>query len=212
MTKHEWRKKEKEYYLPKTKPEIIDVPKFKFVAISGEGNPNSPFFSDCVSALYAFSYVTKMSLKKTAPPPEGYYDYTVYPLEGIWDLNKEAKARGESSFDKDDLIFTIMIRQPDFIDYDVFTEMLGAAKKKKPSHLLDQLEFIEIHEGACIQMMHIGSFDDEPISFNIMEKFAEQSGLERISKAHREIYLSDFRKVAPEKMKTILRFGVVTKT
>lgn len=206
--KHEWRKKEKALYLPKNKPTIIDVPELQFVTISGQGNPNSPFFSDYISVLYAISYPIKMTLKKMDNPPKSYQDYTVYPLEGIWDITDEAKKRYDGTLNKDDLVFKIMIRQPDFVTKDFFLEMLERTKKKKPNPLLDKVKFENIKDGKCIQMLHIGPYDDEPASFQKMEAFAATEGLERLSKKHREIYLSDFRRVAPEKLKTVLRFKV----
>ena len=204
--KHEWRKKEKNFYLPKTKPEIVNIPAFKFITISGEGNPNSSHFADCVSVLYPISYAIKMNPKKMEHPPKGYNDYTVYPLEGIWDLNEEAKKKYEGVLNKDDLVFKLMIRQPDFVTKDFFTEMLEHTKRKKPHKLLSELNFETIEDGKCIQMMHLGHYDNEPDSFEKMENFAKKQGVKRLSKAHREIYLSDFRKVTPEKLKTVLRF------
>ncbi|WP_298486770.1 GyrI-like domain-containing protein [uncultured Maribacter sp.] len=205
-TKHEWRKAEKALYLPKTKPELIEVSAQKFITISGAGNPNSQHFANCVSVLYPISYAIKMNAKKMKQPSIGYFDYTVYPLEGLWDLNEEAKKRYNGTLNKDDLVFKLMIRQPDFVSQDFFSEMLALTKKKKPHSLLENLKFETITDGKCIQMMHIGHYDDEPKSFKLMEQFALEQGVERLSKAHREIYLSDFRKVAPEKLKTVLRF------
>ena len=206
--KYEWRKKEKRYYLPKNKPSLIEVPAFKFVTLNGEGNPNSAFFSECIGVLYAISYAIKMTPKKMLMKPEGYYDYTVYPLEGVWDLNEEAKKHYDGTFNKDDLVFKLMIRQPDFVNDAFFEEMLELTKKKKPHDLLSKLKFEEISDGKCVQMLHIGSYDDEAASFQQMEAFAEKEKLKRLSKMHREIYLSDFRKVATEKLKTVLRFKV----
>jgi len=208
MEKHEWRKKEKNYYIPKNRPELIDLPEFNFVSISGEGNPNSPHFSEYIGVLYAVSYAIKMTYKKLETTPNEYYDYTVYPLEGVWDINDEAKKNYDGTLNKDDLVFTLMIRQPSFVDKSYFLEMLEFAKMKKPHVLLDQVQFEKIAEGKCVQMLHIGSYDDEAESFEKMELFASEQNLERISKIHREIYLSDFRKVAPEKLKTTLRFNV----
>lgn len=204
--KHEWRKKEKNYYIPRTKPEHLEIPKFKFVTLDGEGNPNSPFFSECIGALYAISYGLKMTLKKMDVKPDGYQDYTVYPLEGIWDLTAEAKKNFSGTLNKDELVFKMMIRQPDFIDDEFFNQVLELTQKKKPNPLLEKVRLEEICDGHCVQMMHIGSYDDEPASFSIMEDFASENSLTRLTKAHREIYLSDFRKVAPEKLKTVLRF------
>lgn len=206
MQKHQWRKKEKPLYLPKSKPEVIKVPSFKFVSVTGQGNPNSPFFADYITVLYSISYAIKMTLKKMEAKPDDYCDYTVYPLEGVWDITDEAKKDFDGTLNKDDFVFDLMIRQPDFVSKDFFEEMLVLTKQKKPSPLLEKVKFKEISDGTCVQMMYIGPYDDEPASFEMMEAFAAEHGLERLSKRHREIYISDFRKVAPEKLKTVLRF------
>ncbi len=208
--KHEWRKKEKGVYIPKNTPEIIEIPEYKFLTIEGEGNPNSEFFSEYIGALYAVSYGIKMGLKK-GTVPRGYFDYTVYPLEGVWDINEEAKKTYAGTIDKDDLVFTLMIRQPDFVDDELAKQMISQTKKKKPHVLLEKVKFEKITEGKCIQMMHLGSYDNEPESFKVMEEFADKENLYRPSKVHREIYLSDFRKVPAEKLKTVLRFKVTSK-
>jgi len=202
--KHEWKKNEKHFYLPKNKPELISIPKFKFFTIEGSGNPNDDIFAEYIGNLYSLSYGIKMSPKKGIEP-EGYFDYTVYPLEGIWDLNEEAKKSFNGTINKNDLVFKIMIRQPDFVESDFALEILEYTKKKKPHYLLEKVRFEEIIEGNCIQMLHIGSYDDEPASFRIMESFAEQENFRRNTKTHREIYLSDARKVSPDKLKTVLR-------
>ncbi len=206
--KHEWRKKEKSIYLPKTHPEKINIPTYKFITLEGEGNPNSDFFTQCIGVLYSIAYAIKMNLKKERTKPKGYYDYTVYPLEGVWDLNEEAKKTYDGSFDKDDLVFELMIRQPDFVSEAFFKQMYDLVKEKKPHKLLKNLKFEEINEGDCVQIMHIGSYDNEPESFGLMEEYAQKENLTRLSKTHREIYVSDFRKVVPEKLKTVLRFQV----
>lgn len=120
--KYEWRKKEKKIYLSKNKPEIITIPTYKFFTIEGESNPNNDFFLDYIGVLYALSYAIKMSPKKRMEP-DGYFDYTVYPLEGIWDINKEAKKISDGKIDKNDLIFKLMIRQPDFVN-DKFAKII----------------------------------------------------------------------------------------
>lgn len=206
--KHEWRKKEKAFYQPKNKPEIIEMPAFNFLTIAGEGNPNSESFGAYIQALYSVAYAIKMTLKKSPDKANGYMDFTVYPLEGVWDIREEARQHYTGELNKDDLIFTLMIRQPDFVTEGFFQEMLASTKKKKPQPLLDQLSFQTIEEKKCVQMLHLGSFDEEPASFQRMEVFAREEGLKRLSKVHREIYLSDFRKVPSEKLKTVLRFQV----
>jgi len=205
--KHEWRKHEKKLYIPPQEPVKINLPEFKFYTIKGSGNPNDDFFPEYIEALYAISYAIKMSPKKGISPAD-YFDYTVYPLEGVWDIADSAKKNYDGILNKDDLVFKLMIRQPDFVDEEFAEHMLEITKKKKPIELLNKLRFEKIKEGQCIQMMHIGSYDDEPISFNLMEEYAKRENLVRKSKIHREIYLSDARKVEPEKLKTVLRFKV----
>jgi hypothetical protein len=205
--KHEWRKSEKQFYLPKTLPSLIDLPAFKFFTIKGECNPGGDEFPAYIAVLYALSYAVKMSPKKGIAPAH-YFDYTVYPLEGVWDIRKEAKKNFKGTINKDDLAFNLMIRQPDFVNASFAQLVIERTKKNKPSPLLDDVKFEERTEGKCIQMMHLGSYDNEPASFQQMEAFAEEHGYQRISKVHREIYLSDARKVAPEKLKTVLRFQI----
>ena len=204
--KHEWRKTEKSIYIPKNTPELITIPKFKYLSIHGEGNPNSPLFTEHIQALYSVAYAIKMTLKKITTVPENYTDWTVYPLEGIWDISESAKKNYKGVLNKDELVYNLMIRQPEFIAIDFFNEMLELTKKKKPQRLLDQIQFTEITEGPCIQMLHVGSYDNEIKTFEQMEAFAISKNLKRKSKVHKEIYLSDFRKVAEEKLKTVLRF------
>lgn len=206
--KHEWRKKEKGIYLPKSEPTIIDVPEYQFISIKGVGSPESEYFSECIGALYSIAYTIKMNLKKYEIKPQGYYDYTVYPLEGVWDINEDAKKTFSGTINKEDFVYTLMIRQPDFIDEKMFKTMLKLAKHKKPNALFEHVKFESIREGKCIQMLHIGSFNTEEKSFTIMENFAKDNNLQRHSKVHKEIYLSDFRKVASDKLKTVLRFKV----
>lgn len=202
--KYEWRKKEKHYYIPKTKPELITIPEYQFLTISGEGSPESDSFPDYISVLYSVSYAIKMTLKKQYPEK----DYTVYPLEGIWDINEEAKKNYTGTVDKKDFVFKLMIRQPEFVSSTFVTEMIDFTKKKKPHPLLENLMFEKITDGSCIQMLHVGSFDNEPESFKQMEQFASENNVNRLHKSHREIYLSDFRKVSEDKLKTVLRFNV----
>jgi hypothetical protein len=148
-----------------------------------------------------------MSPKK-GNTPEGYFEYTVYPLEGIWDISDEAKQSNSKELDKDSLVFNLMIRQPDFVTKEFAVEMIEQVKKKKPNKLLDEVKFGTLEEGLCVQMLHLGSYDSEPESFKLMEEFSKENSLKRISKIHKEIYLSDARKTSPEKLKTVLRFKV----
>ena len=203
--KYEWRKKEKEYYLPKSKPEVVDIKEFKFIQLSGEGNPNSEGFSEAIGVLYSLAYAIKM-MPRNGIDIDGYYDYVVYPLEGLWDLKEEA--RGKEVLDKDKLVYTLMIRQPDFVTEEVFNKAMEIVKKKKPHRLVDNVNFESREEGKCVQMMHIGAFDDEAMTFEVMKKFCNDNNLEIKTLVHREIYISDFRKTATDKLKTVLRYRV----
>ncbi len=205
--KHEWRKSEKELYLPKNKPVMINVAKIRFLTISGKGDPNSEMFQENVEALYALSYGIKMSYKNGIEPKD-YFQYTVYPLEGLWDLSDEAKRDRPNSWKKTDLVYSVMIRQPQFVTDEFFEMIKENVKKKKDIAGLDKVKLVDYEEGTCCQMMHFGSYDDEPESFRQMEKFCTDNGYCRESKTHREIYISDPRKTDTEKLKTVLRFKV----
>lgn len=202
--KHEWRKHEKSLYLPKAKPIVVNVPPLKFFTIKGSVNPNDQAFGDYIAALYAVSYGVRMSYKWDNPPLD-YYAYTVYPLEGIWDLIDHSKY-SPTGVDKDNLSFELMIRQPDFVSPELAQMVLDKVKAKKPNPLLDEVIFKVLEDGPCIQMLHLGSYDKEAESFQLMTHFAKDNGYTRFSMAHREIYLTDARKTAPEKQKTVLRF------
>ncbi|MEI5993756.1 GyrI-like domain-containing protein [Candidatus Enterococcus mansonii] len=204
--KFEWRKQEKNLYLPKEKPMELQVPSQKFYTISGKGNPNGPQFAEETAALYAMSYGIRM-MPKNGVTPDGYFEYTVYPLEGIWTLSDEAIAEGRA-FDKADLVYKIMIRQPDFVTEELALSNLERVGKKKPNPNNQQVQFETIADGKCVQMMHLGSYDDEFRTFEVMDSYCEEHQLKRTTFAHKEIYLSDPRKVAPEKMKTVLRYFV----
>lgn len=205
--KHEWKKAEKELYLPKQKPELIKIPPFKFFSIKGQGDPNEKPFAENIGVLYSLAYAVKMS-PKNGFAPKDYFDYTVYPLEGIWDLTEEAKKMQMDKLDKSSLIYNLMIRQPDFVTHDYASEIIEKTRKKKPHPFLENARFEIIEDSYCVQMMHVGSYDDEPSSFAKMEEFCKLNSLTRLSKQHREIYLSDFRKVSSDKLKTVLRFKI----
>jgi hypothetical protein len=201
--KIQYKKDYKHLYQPKTTPVIIDVPMMPFIMIRGEGNPNGEEFAQATGALYSLSYAVKMSYKSNNVPA-GYYEYTVFPLEGIWDLIDKSKP----ATDKDNLKYTIMIRQPDFVTEELFSKFVAQTLKKKQNPYLEKLTFGGIKDGLCCQMMHIGSFDDEPESFAKMELFCKESGYLRSEKTHREIYLSDPRKTEASKLRTVIRFSV----
>lgn len=201
--KIDYKKNYKNIYLPAATPAVIDVPKMPYIMINGTGDPNGEEFAGRVEALYSLSYGIKMSYKSSDVPDE-YYQYTVFPLEGVWDLVDKSKP----STDKSNYKYTIMIRQPDFLTEELFVKFLEMTKKKKPNPYLGDLEFGEITDGLCCQVMHFGSYDDEPESFAKMDSFCEEKGYMRTSKTHREIYLSDPRKAETSRMKTVLRYTV----
>ncbi|MGE7666962.1 GyrI-like domain-containing protein [Ureibacillus composti] len=205
MSKFEWRKELKDLYLPKKQPTKIDVPEMKYFTIQGSGNPNGERFKEHVEALYSLSYVIRMMPKKGITP-EGYIEYTVFPLEGHWDLDEEG--RKLDYLNKDHLVYKLMIRQPHFVTEDLFQYAVETVKQKKTTTHLDHVQFESITEGLCVQAMHVGSYDDEPKTFELMEQFCLQNNLTRAEKTHKEIYISDARKTAPEKLKTVLRFKV----
>jgi hypothetical protein len=201
--KIDYKKDFKHLYVPKNEPEIIDVPVMQFLMVSGSGDPNGDEFSKAVEALYSLSYAVRMSYK-SANVPSGYYQYTVFPLEGVWDLLDYTKP----ATDKSNFKYTLMIRQPDFLTSEWFEYFLEQVSKKKPNPYLEKVRFEEAADGLSCQMMHLGSFDEEPRSFARMEAYCEEHGYVRASKIHREIYLSDPRRTESAKLKTVLRFPV----
>jgi len=203
--KHEWRKHEKNLYVPKNKPELVTVPEQKFFMIKGKGNPNSEEFSEKINVLYSLSYAVRM-MPKGGYTPEGYFEYTVYPLEGIWDLTEEG--RKLTNLNKDELVYTIMIRQPEFVTEEIIEKAFENVRKKKPHPLLEDVTFGVMEDGLSVQMLHVGSYDEEPQSFEKMNEFIETNSLDKVTLVHREIYLSDARKVEPAKLKTVLRYRV----
>lgn len=203
--KHEWRKAEKDYYLPPSSPVLLEVPKQRFFAIQGKGNPNEEDFARRIEVLYSLAYAIRMMPKNGFTPP-GYREYTVYPLEAVWSLTE--KGRKLAILDKNEFLYTLMIRQPDFVDNGTVLKAFEIANRKKPNELLNEVMFEELAEGLCVQILHEGPYDDEPASFEKIHRFLEENDLQRRSKKHREIYLNDFRKTAPAKLKTVLRCQV----
>ncbi|MFD2879091.1 GyrI-like domain-containing protein [Paenibacillus rhizoplanae] len=200
------KNKTKPLYLPPSEPGLIQVPAFPYFTLRGEGNPNGSAFAEAVAVLYSLSYAVKM-LPRKGPAPEGYYDYTVFPLEGIWDLSEAG--RRSAVLDKNELIYTLMIRQPDFVTPALAAEVLEQVKRSKPHPLLDKAVFACCEDGLSVQMLHLGPYDDEPHSFARMEQFCSTQGLLRESHLHREIYISDARRARLEKLRTVLRFKAV---
>lgn len=205
--KYEWRKKEKEIYIPKNKPQLVEIPEFKYLTIKGQGNPNSEGFSEAIGVLYSLTYAIRMMPKKGITP-EGYFEYTVYPLEGTWDLTEKGRAQMVNGLNKEELVYTLMIRQPDFVTDEVISKAFEIVKAKKPHDLLDKVKFETVKEGLSVQMLHVGSYDDEPRTFSEMQDFIDSNNLKLKTKVHKEIYLSDFRKTESSKLKTVLRYSV----
>lgn len=203
--KWEWRKQEKNLYVPQQKPELINVPKQQFFMIRGAGNPNGQEFSERVGILFSLAYAVRM-MPKQGFTPEGYYEYTVYPLEGLWDLTE--KGRQSETLNKDELLYTLMIRQPDFVTEEVARKAFEHVARKTNSPLLKDAAFEAMEDGLSVQMMHLGSYDDEPKSFEQMKGFIEENHLQIKTLRHREIYLSDARKTEKSKLKTVLRYTV----
>ena len=205
--KFEWRKHEKALYGAKSIPALVDIPKYNFIMLKGSGNPNDTDFSDRVAALYSLAYAVKMGYKSTATKnilSNEIHDFTVYPLEGIWKLKNAGTKSAASKLIKENLEYTIMIRQPDFITAEMVCAALERVKMKKPNQLYEKIIFDTIHDGKCVEILHIGSYDNEPSSFEQMDRFAEENSLQRITDCHREIYLTNRTK--EDKLKTILRY------
>jgi hypothetical protein len=199
--KYEWKKQEKEFYGAKKSPALVTVPAQNYIMIGGKGNPNDVDFSNRVSVLYSLAYAIKMAYKTTAIQNE-FNNFTVFPLEGIWQKIEE------TVLVKENLGYTIMIRQPDFICEDMVKAALEQVKVKKPNPLFDEISFGTMNDGKCVEILHIGAFDDEPISFEKMEKFMLANNLERTNNYHREIYLNNANRIEISKIKTILRYSV----
>lgn len=205
IEKIDYKKKFKDLYLPKTKPMKVEVPKIQFIMIDGKGNPNQEDseYSKAVGILYALSYTIKMSSRNI----NGYFDYVVPPLEGLWWMDDIA---GVDYSRKDEFCWTSMIRQPEFVTEDVFKWACEEVKKKKGLDTsIARLETYD--EGRCVQCMHIGEFDNEPETVRKIDDFIKENDLQNdigAKKKHHEIYLSDPRKCNRAKMKTVLRIPV----
>lgn len=200
--KYEWKKNEKNLYGVKQKPQLIEIPSAYYIMIKGEGNPNESDFSNRVSALYSLAYGIKMLFKNMEKEELEYSDFTVFPLEGIWEKSDDEE------FDKNKLKYTIMIKQPYFITKEIFELAFEKVKKKKPNELYDEVSFDCIEIKKAIQILHIGSFDTEIESFEKLDNFANEMNLERSEKLHTEVYLNNKNRTAEDKLKTILRYNV----
>ena len=204
----DFKKEYKEFYMPKNKPEIVTVPKANYIAVRGKGNPNENdgAYQKTISILYAVAYTLKMSYK-TEHKIEGFFEYVVPPLEGFW---WQDNVDGIDYADKAAFNWISVIRLPEFITKKDFEWAVETASEKKKLDC-SSAEFLTVDEGLCVQIMHIGAFDDEPQTVALMDEYIAQNGYENDiteSRLHHEIYLSDARKVAPEKWKTVIRHPI----
>lgn len=199
MSKVDFKKDLKEFYSPPRKFVIVDVPEMQFLMVDGHGDPNvAQEYQDALEALYALAYkikfMSKVQLRK---------DYVVPPLEGLWwaeDMETFTTARDKSQWD-----WTMMIMTPGWIDLEMFTSTLEAVQKGKNPSALEKVRMESYHEGLSVQIMHIGSYDEEgPTLMKLHQEFLPGNGYKENGK-HHEIYLGDPRRVAPEKLKTVLR-------
>lgn len=204
----DYKKEYKEFYMPKNKPNIIEIPKMNYIAVRGKGNPNeeNSEYKQTIGLLYSIAFTIKMSYK-TSHKIEGYFQYVVPPLEGFWwqdgidglDYNK-----------KEDMEFISMIRLPDFVTKEEFDWAISEAKNKKKQDF-SKVEYLIYDEGLCVQCMHIGSYDNEPATIEMMKSYAEENGYEidiTDSRFHHEIYLSDPRRCDVNKLKTVVRHPI----
>ena len=204
----DFKKEYKEFYLPKDKPGIVTVPSMNYIAVRGQGDPNQEEgeYKQSIGLLYGIAFTIKMS-RKGDHRIAGFFDYVVPPLEGFWWQD------GVSGIDyahKEDFHWISVIRLPDFVTADDFSWAVEEATRKKKTDF-SKAEFLTYDEGLCVQCMHVGPFDDEPGTVSKMHEFMEQQGyvLDISSqRMHHEIYLSDARKVAPEKLKTVIRYPI----
>ncbi len=206
MEKIDFKKKYKEIYKVK-KPSVVTFPKLNYVSIKGEGSPASELFKQSIGALFSTAYTISMSYKGDFEI-EGFHNFVVPPLEGVWDLIDTSV---EYNGNKDNLKWTIMIMMPDFVTEEVLEEAKQRANEKKPNDLIEQLNLITFEEHKCCISLHVGSFDTESETFNEMDQFLEETNYKRVSKEHREIYLSDFNKVEASKLKTVLCYDIEEK-
>lgn len=204
----DFKKEYKEFYMPKNRPEIVTIPEMNYIAVRGKGNPNEEggAYKQAIGVLYAIAYTIKMSYKGKHKI-EGFFEYVVPPLEGFW---WQEGIEGVDYNNKETFNWISIIRLPDFVskeDFDWAKE--EATRKKKLDCTL--AEYFTVKEGLCVQIMHIGSFDDEPATIAIMDEYLEQQGYKNDisdTRLHHEIYLSDVRRVEPAKLKTVIRHPI----
>lgn len=210
----DYKKEYKEFYMPKNVPSIVTVPKMNYIAVRGSGNPNDEDgeYKQAIGLLYGIAFTIKMS-KKGDHRIEGYFDYVVPPLEGFWWQGDGSGSDGASVIDyahKEEFKWISLIRLPDFVTEEDFAWAVKEATVKKKTDF-SKVEFLTYDEGLCVQCMHIGPYDDEPATVDAMHKYMEEQGYVLDitgNRYHHEIYLSDVRKVSPEKLKTVIRHPI----
>ena len=204
----DFKKEYREFYLPKNRPELVTVPPAAFVAVRGRGDPNEPggAYQQAIAVLYSVAYTLRMS-RKAGHEIAGFFDYVVPPLEGFWQQERP----GAIDYGrKDDFRWISAIRLPDFVTPAELAWAVGTASDKKGFDC-SAAEYWTVEEGLCVQMLHLGPFDDEPASVAQMDGFAREAGYVpdfTETRLHHEIYLSDARRVPPERWKTVLRHPV----
>ena len=208
MMAFDYKKEYKEFYMPKAKPDIVTVPAMNYLAVRGSGDPNEEGgeYKESIGLLYGIAFTIKMS-KKGSHQIEGYFDYVVPPLEGFWWQDGVA---GIDYGHKESFQWISVIRLPDFVTREDFKWAVAEAAAKKKQDF-SKVEFLTYDEGLCVQCMHIGAYDDEPVTVEIMHRFIEEQGYVldiTDQRFHHEIYLSDARRVAPEKRKTVIRHPI----
>lgn len=204
----DYKKEYKEFYMPKNKPSIVNVPKMNYIAVRGKGNPNDETgeYKTSISLLYSIAYTIKMSYKENYKI-NGYFEYVVPPLEGFW---WQKDIQGIDYSRKDDFQFISLIRLPDFVTEKDFDWAIEKATKKKKQDF-SKVEFFTYNEGLCVQCMHVGSYDNEPQTVELMHSYMKEQGYQLdISdlRYHHEIYLSDPRRCKEEKLKTVIRHPI----
>ena len=207
----DFKKEYKELYKPKDKPSIINVEKANFIAVRGVGDPNAENseYKQSISLLYPIAYAIKMS-KKGDYKIDGYFDFVIPPLEGFW---WQEGIKGVDYANKDSFNFISLIRMPDFVTKEVFEWAIEETTRKKKKDF-SKVEFFTYDEGLCVQCMHIGPYNDEPITVEAMHEYMIEQGYEldiTDERFHHEVYISDVRKTSPEKLKTVLRHPIKKK-
>ncbi|MGD9475564.1 MAG: GyrI-like domain-containing protein [Eubacteriaceae bacterium] len=204
----DYKKEYKEFYMPKNKPAVVDIPTMNYLAVRGQGDPNAEDgeYKQSIELLYGIVYTIKMS-KKGDHQIDGYFDFVVPPLEGFW---WQEGIQGVDYAHKEDFVFISLIRLPDFVSKEDFDwAIIEATRKKKRDY--SKVEFFTYAEGLCVQSMHLGPYDNEPVTVSAMHAFIADQGYEldiSDTRYHHEIYLSDVRKVTPEKLKTVVRHPI----